>query len=70
VCRKEMSRFREVKKWGNSFVIALTSQDMEDLNLKIGDQVDLEDAMRKTSIPAELSFLSENQVDPRKEEKI
>ena len=44
------TRYRPIKKYGNTFVIALIPKDIEDLNLKIGDMIDIEDAVRKTSI--------------------
>jgi antitoxin component of MazEF toxin-antitoxin module len=56
-----MARFRKVKKFGNSYVIALFSKDLEDLNLKEGDEVDIEEAVIKNSIPAELSGKFENE---------
>lgn len=37
-----MTRFRQVKKYGNTFVISLTTYDMEDLHLSVGDEVDIE----------------------------
>lgn len=45
-----MTRYREVKKYGNAFMIALKPQDMLDLNLKLGDLVDIEDAVKHKSI--------------------
>jgi len=51
---KGMTRYREVKKYGNSLAIALTSSDLIDLNIKIGDQIDIDDAVRKKSVPLEL----------------
>jgi len=50
-----MSRYRAVKKYGNSWVIALSIKDMEDLNLKEGDLIDIEDAVVNKSIPEELN---------------
>ena len=49
-----MSRYRQVKKYGNSFVIKLIRTDIDDLNLKEGDWIDVEDAIKKKSIPQEL----------------
>lgn len=43
------TRYREIKKWGNSLVIVLNSADKEDLKLKVGDSIDIEDAVKKTS---------------------
>jgi len=39
------NRYRLIRKWGNSFVIILKPNDVEDLNLKVGSYVDIEDAM-------------------------
>ena len=44
------TRYRKVNLYGNRFVIELMKSDMEDLNLKVGDLIDIEDAVRKTSI--------------------
>jgi len=49
-----MTRYRKIRKWGNSHVIVLLSQDVEDLQIKEGDLVDIEDAVINKSIPAEL----------------
>lgn len=51
---KSMTRYRQVKKFGNSWAIALKTHDITDLNLKEGDFVDIEDAVRKCSIPQDL----------------
>ena len=48
------TRYRTVRRWGNSLVIALKPTDEQDLNLKVGDLIDIEDAVIKKSIPAEL----------------
>ncbi len=48
------TRYRKVNLYGNRFVIELMKTDIEDLNLKIGDLIDIEDAVRKTSISKEL----------------
>ena len=45
-----MTRYREVRKWGNSLVIVLTASDVKDLNIKLGDMINIEDAVIKTSI--------------------
>jgi antitoxin component of MazEF toxin-antitoxin module len=50
-----MVRYRVVKKWGNSFVIVLKMSDIRDLNLKMGDLIDIEDAVKQKSIPDSLS---------------
>ena len=38
-----MARLREVKKWGNSLVVVLSSVDVNDLSINEGDMIDLED---------------------------
>lgn len=38
-----MTRNREIKKYGNTWIIKLESIDVEDLDLKEGDIVDIED---------------------------
>lgn len=38
-------------------VIKLTSTDEKDLNLKVGDLIDIEDAVRKTSISKDTAKL-------------
>ena len=47
------TRFRRVNKYGNRYVIELMKSDIEDLNLKVGDMIDIEDAIKKTSISKE-----------------
>lgn len=47
------TRYRRVNKYGNRYVIELMQVDIEDLNLKVGDMVDIEDAVKKTSISKE-----------------
>ena len=37
-----MARLREIKKWGNSFTVILTSVDVADLKIEEGDKLDLE----------------------------
>jgi uncharacterized membrane protein (UPF0127 family) len=44
------TRYRKVNLYGNRFVIELMQVDIQDLNLKVGDLIDIEDAVRKTSI--------------------
>jgi uncharacterized membrane protein (UPF0127 family) len=44
------TRYRKVNLYGNRFVIELMQVDIQDLNLKVGDLVDIEDAVRRTSI--------------------
>lgn len=36
-----MKRLRQIKKYGNSFVIALFQTDIKDFELKEGDEVDI-----------------------------
>jgi hypothetical protein len=45
-----MARYREVKKYAGMLVIKLSPADEKDLNLKLGDLIDIEDAVVKTSI--------------------
>jgi len=46
-----MARYRQIKKYGNTFVIAIFHSDMKDLKLSEGDIVDLDDIVivNKTS---------------------
>jgi uncharacterized membrane protein (UPF0127 family) len=44
------TRYRKVNMYGNRYVIELMQIDIQDLNLKVGDLVDIEDAVYKTSI--------------------
>lgn len=37
-----MSRIRAIKKYGNTYIIPLTSIDMKDFELKEGDRFDIE----------------------------
>lgn len=39
-------RIRKIRKWGNSAVIPLISADMKDLDLKLGDEVDIDDIVK------------------------
>lgn len=41
-----MSRLRKIKKYGNSHVIILHVSDMNDLDLKKGDIVDIDDLVK------------------------
>lgn len=50
-----MTRYRRVEQYAGMFVIKLLPIDMKDLNLKIGDIVDIEDAVNKSSISSDLS---------------
>jgi len=43
-----MARLREVKKWGNSMVVVLSSVDVEDLKISEGDMIDVEGALVKS----------------------
>ena len=36
-----MKRLRQIKKYGNSFVIALFQTDIKDMELNEGDEVDI-----------------------------
>lgn len=47
------TRYRRVNKYGNRYVIELMQVDIEDLNLKVGDMIDVEDAIKRTSISKE-----------------
>lgn len=40
-----MPRIREVKKYGDLMIIPLFKRDVEDLKIKIGDKVDIEDVV-------------------------
>jgi len=42
-----MARYRRVKKNGNTWMIALTTPDREDLGLELGDEVNIEDVVIK-----------------------
>lgn len=44
------TRYRKVNLYGNRYVIELMQVDIEDLNLNVGDMIDIEDAVRRTSI--------------------
>lgn len=39
-------RKRTIKKYGNTYVIPLSRNDMDDLGLKEGDDVDIEDIIK------------------------
>ena len=43
-----MVRLREVKKYGTTWIVKLEPIDIEDLGLKVGDKVDIEDVVIKT----------------------
>jgi hypothetical protein len=45
-----MSRYRQYGIVAGMHVIKLIPSDVKDLNLKVGDLIDIEDAVRKTSI--------------------
>lgn len=49
-----VNRFREYGVIAGMHVIKLKPSDIEDLNLKIGDMIDIEDAVKKTSISKEM----------------
>ena len=42
-----MARYREIKKYGTSYVIRITKQDLDDLCLEINDLVDISDINKK-----------------------
>lgn len=42
-----MSKWREIKKFGGSYVILLAPIDMIDLNLELEDLVDIENIQKK-----------------------
>lgn len=43
-------RLRTIKKYGNTFVVTLTTADVKDFNLKIGQEVDIEEMMKKGKV--------------------
>jgi anaerobic selenocysteine-containing dehydrogenase len=49
-----VNRYREYGIVAGMHVIKLKPSDIEDLNLKVGDMVDVEQAVVKTSISKEL----------------
>jgi anaerobic selenocysteine-containing dehydrogenase len=49
-----VNRYREYGMVAGMHVIKLKPSDIEDLNLKVGDMIDLEDAVKKTAISKEL----------------
>ncbi len=40
-------RYRPIKKYGNTFVVTLTTADVKDFNLKEGEEVNIEDMVKK-----------------------
>jgi hypothetical protein len=42
-----MVRYRKIKMYGNTWVIPLNSIDVKDFNLKLGDEVDIEDMLER-----------------------
>jgi anaerobic selenocysteine-containing dehydrogenase len=50
-----MARYRQYGIIAGMHVIKLTPQDAKDLNLKVGDLIDIEDAVRKTSISKDMA---------------
>lgn len=52
-----MVRYRKVNLYGKRYVIELLKADIEDLNIKVGDLVDIEDAVRR-SIPETLKNIT------------
>jgi len=45
-----MVRFRKVNLYGNRYVIELMKTDIEDLKLKVGDLLDIEDFVKKKGV--------------------
>ncbi len=39
-------RYRPIKKYGGTFIITLSSADVKDFELKVGDEVDIEDIIK------------------------
>ncbi len=44
---------RTIKKYGNTHIVKLEVADIKDYNLKEGDELDLEDAIKKGNIKNE-----------------
>ena len=44
-----MKRLRQIKKYGNSFVIALFQTDMKDMELNEGDMVDISELKKEAN---------------------
>jgi len=44
-----MSRWRKIKRYGNSIIILLSKNDLKDLNIEPGDLMDIEDVQIKKS---------------------
>ncbi len=42
-----MVRYRKIKKYGNTWVIKLDTSDVKDFGLQEGDEVDIEDFVKK-----------------------
>jgi antitoxin component of MazEF toxin-antitoxin module len=55
-------RFREIKKYGNTFVIKLEIIDMKDLNLKIGDLINLNDMIPVVHLNNKLKSKIKNKI--------
>jgi len=60
------ARYRKVNLYGGRYVIELLKADVEDLNIKVGDLIDIEDAIRKTSVPQELESITNKPTKRRK----
>ena len=58
-------RTRQIKQYGNTFVIKLSPDDLKDLNLKVGDNVDIDDITKINFKPLPKS--KEFQSDCKKE---
>lgn len=39
-------RIRKIKRYGNTFVIKLSPDDLKDLNLKVDDSVDIDEIIK------------------------
>ena len=44
---------RTIKKYGNTYVVKLEVADIKDYNLKPGEELDLEDAIKKGNVKDE-----------------
>jgi hypothetical protein len=42
-----MARYRQIRKYGNSWIIPLTTYDIKDLGISLGDEADIEDIVIK-----------------------
>ena len=51
-----MQRYRKIKKYGNSYFIALKPIDMDDLGIMAGDYVDISDCVIISEALFEVKF--------------